>query len=89
MEVVYTEHFWDRFYRRKKESPLPLTLELVELAIFSPDFVLPDKNHPNRECRIKKVKGRCLKVVVEPCGKKLVVITLMFDRNLRRKGLCE
>jgi len=89
LEVIYTDHFWDRFQRRQKESPVPLTIELVESAILSPDLTLPDKKHPSREWRIKKVAGRCLRVVVEPTGSRLIVITLLFDRKLRRKGLCE
>jgi len=88
LEVVYTDHFWDRFRRRQKESPVPLTIELVESAVFSPDLTLPDKKHPGREWRIKKVAGRCLRVVVEPARNRLIVITLLFDRKLRRKGLC-
>jgi len=87
--ISYTAHFWDRFYRRQKESPVPLTKELVESAILSPDFILPDPKHPKREWRIKKISGRCLRVVVELSGNKLIVITVLFDRNLRRRGLCD
>jgi len=91
MEVEYTFHFWDRFERRKEESPVPLTRELLEEAISSPDFILPDPNFENREWRVKRIGGRCLRIVVEVCcgGSRLVAITLMFDRNLKRKGLCE
>jgi hypothetical protein len=89
LRIIYTDHFWDRFQRRQKESPVPLTIQLVESAILSPDFTLPDKKCPNREWRIKKIAGRCLRVVIESSGDRLVVVTLMFDSNLRRKGLCE
>ena len=89
MEIIYTKHFWDRFHRRKSESPVPLTEELVKSAIIFPDFTLPDSKHPSREWRVKKIAGRCLRIVVEVERDKLKVITLMFDRNLRRKGLCE
>nr|AUH21282.1 hypothetical protein [uncultured bacterium] len=89
MEIIYTNHFWNRFQRRKEESPVPLTMELIESSILSPDFTLPDPKNPNRRWHIKKIAGRYLRVVVEHQGNKLIVITLMFDRNLRRKGLCD
>jgi len=42
-----------------------------------------------RDFSIKKVKNRCLKIVVEPEEDILVIITAYFDRTLKRKGLCE
>jgi hypothetical protein len=57
-------------------------------AIENPDFVIEDPKHVSREWRIKKIEGYCLKVVVEIFPDRLVAITLFFDRNLRRKGLC-
>ena len=66
-----------------------MAIELIESAILSPDLTLPDRKRPNREWRIKKIAGRCLRVVVEPAENRLIVVTLMFDSNLRRKGLCE
>ncbi len=89
MEIVYTDHFWDRFHRRQKESPVPLTIELIKSTIESPDFILSDPKHSSREWRIKKISGRCLRVVVERKEDRLLVITLLFDRSLRRKGLCK
>ena len=91
MKIVYSEHFNDRLKYRKKTSPVPLTIELVESAILNPDFVIPDPGHPNREWRVKKIGGRCLKVIVEIPEErdKLIAITVMFDRALKRKGLCE
>jgi hypothetical protein len=88
LKIVYTQHFWDRLRRRQKESPVPLSKELITSVIISPDFILPDPKHSEREWRVKKVSGRCLRVVVEASRDKLIVITVMFDRSLRRKGLC-
>jgi hypothetical protein len=91
MKIEYIPHFWDRFNRRKKESPIPLTLELIEDTVINPDFILSDPNFDHREWRIKKINGRCLRVIVELPSQddRLIVITVMFDRNLKRKGLCE
>ncbi len=52
-------------------------------------MVFPDNKNPSREWRVKKVKGYCLKVIVEKKVDTLIVITLFFDRGLRRKGLCK
>ena len=86
--VLYVKHFLEQFEERKRHSPVPLTFELVEETINSPDLVLQDPKHPDREWRIKKVAGRCFKVIVENKGNEIIAITLMFDRVLRRKGLC-
>jgi hypothetical protein len=89
LRIVYTEHFWDRFRRSQKEAPVPLTEELIESAILYPNFTMPDPKYPEREWRVKKISGRCLRIVVEPSEDKLIVITVLFDRNLRRKRLCD
>ena len=89
VEIVYTDHFWRQFERRKRASPVELTTELIEDAIKTPDLVMKDPRHPSREWRIKKIAGRCLKIVVENEGHRVTAITLMFDRTLRRKGLCK
>jgi len=49
LKIVYTEHFWDRFRRRQKEAPVPLTEELIESTVLYPDFTMPDPKHPERE----------------------------------------
>jgi hypothetical protein len=64
-------------------------MELVEDTIKNPDFVMQDPKFPEREWRVKKIAGRCFKVIVEGRGEEVVAITLMFDRVLRRKGLCK
>ena len=91
MRIVYTEHFKRRFERRRKGSPVPLTWELVEEAIKRPDLVMPDPHFSNRHWRVKKVDGYCLRVVVEvsDTADYLIAVTLMFDRGLRRRGLCD
>ncbi len=90
MHIVYTRHFKLRFERRRETSPVPLTWELVESTILHPDFVMPDPSFPNRHWRVKKISGHCLRVVVEvpETGDYLIAVTLLFDRKLRRKGLC-
>ena len=89
MRIVYTKHFWEQFEDRRRHSPVPLTLELVEDTIKNPDFVVQDPKRPGREWRVRKIAGRCFKVIVEDEGDSIVAITLLFDRILRRKGLCK
>ncbi|WP_028950578.1 DUF4258 domain-containing protein [Sulfurihydrogenibium subterraneum] len=86
-EIVFTEHFWKQFNIRKSEAPLDITLDTVMDAIQNPDFIFQDKI-ANRENRIKKINGRCLKVVVEKKDNILIVMTVFFDRGLKRRGLC-
>ncbi|SNR73762.1 DUF4258 domain-containing protein [Desulfurobacterium atlanticum] len=88
MRIIYTRHFCEQLEERKRNSPVPLTIELIEDTIKNPDLVMQDPKYSKREWRIKKVAGRCFKVIVEDMGKEIVAITLMFDRTLRRKGLC-
>ena len=89
MQIVYVKHFWKQFADRRRHSPVPLTMELVGNTIRNPDFIMQDPKYPEREWRIRKIAGRCFKVIVERDGEKIVAITLMFDRILRRKGLCK
>ncbi|HIC09471.1 MAG TPA: DUF4258 domain-containing protein [Aquificales bacterium] len=89
LPIKYTKHFWEQFEERGKHSPVPITIELVEETIKNPDLVLDDPNHPKRKWLIKKVAERCFKVIVETKGTEIIAITLMFDRGLRRKGLCK
>ena len=88
MRIVYTNHFWEQFKERGRHSPVPITIELIEETINNPDFSIQDPKYPEREWRVKKVAGRCFKVIVENRDNEIVAITLMFDRVLRRKGLC-
>jgi hypothetical protein len=90
MHYRFTHHFWEKWQEReaffKKHQ---ITPEKIVEFTFNPDKVLPDDVFPNREWRLKKVGNRCLKIVVEPEGDILVIITAYFDRTLKRKGLCE
>lgn len=92
-KITYTRHFWHQFKEQSKASPVPITMELVEETIRKPDLIMQDPRNPEREWRIKKVAGYCFKVIVENRDEnrdnEMVVITLMLDRGLRRKGLCE
>ncbi len=88
MKIEYTSHFWEQFRDRKEISPVELSIEIIEDTIRNPDFIIEDRK-PKREGRIKKIQGRCLKVVVEKETNKLKVITIFWDRTLRRKGLCK
>ncbi len=88
MEIEYSQHFWEQFKERVKLSPVELTLEIIEDTIKNPDFIVEDRK-PYREGRVKKIQGRCLKVVVEKEFNKLKVITIFWDRTLRRRGLCK
>ena len=89
MRIVYVRHFWEQFEERKRHSPVPLTMELVEDTIRNPDFVMQDPKYPEREWRVKKIAGRRFKVIVEDVGEEIIAVTLLFDRILGRKGLCK
>ena len=84
-----SDHFWLKWEERKgfmlREGITPETIK--EFAL-DPDVVLPDDVYASRMWHIKRVGGRCLKIVVELSGDKLIVITAYFDRTLKRKGLC-
>jgi len=89
LKVLFTDHFWEKWEERKdfflKEGINPEKIQ--EFALF-PDFTLPDDIFPNREWRIKRINGRCLKIVVEEEGNILIIVTAYFDRTLKRRGLC-
>jgi len=86
----FTKHFWDR-WKDRKDSFLQYEITPEKIIDFAtnPDFTMPDDVFSFREWRIKKIKGRCLKIVVEIKDDVLTIITAYFDRTLRRKGLCE
>jgi len=89
MKIEFVKHFWERFEWRKEKVPFELTRSMILETIKNPDIVMQDPKHPLREWRIKKIKGYCLKVIVEVYPDRLVAITLFLDRKLRRKGLCK
>ncbi|MEN3034336.1 MAG: DUF4258 domain-containing protein [Aquificaceae bacterium] len=83
VRVNLTQHFKDKWEERKTF----MESQIVEYVV-NPDLVLDDPDFPNRKWHLKRVGERCLKVVVEQEGNKLILITAYFDRTLRRKGLC-
>ena len=89
MKVEFSEHFWKRFEERRKKAPVKITKDTVIQTIENPDIIIPDPYNPSREWRIKKIEGYCLKVIVEHVQDGILVLTLFFDRGLRRRGLCE
>jgi len=89
VRIELTRHFWTRWERRKKEMlKNGINPETIKEFALNPDFVIDDPKHEGREWRIKRVGGRCLRIVVESKGDRLEVVTAFFDRTLRRKGLC-
>lgn len=90
VRVEFTRHFWLRWERRKEEMlKNGITPELIKEFVLDPDLIFDDPKHEGREWRIKKVKSRCLRIVVEDKGDRLEVVTAFFDRTLKRRGLCE
>jgi len=90
MQIIFTHHFWDRWEKRKEDLlSFGITPEKIKEYVINPDLIITDPNHEHREWRIKKIQGRCLKIVVERRGIKLEIVTVFFDRTLKRKGLCE
>lgn len=89
MKIVFTDHFMQQFEMRRQNSPVPLTWEVIKDTIQKPDITMPDPEHPSRVWLIKKIEGRCLKIIMEVKGDEMKAITVFFDRGLRRKGLCK
>jgi len=65
-----------------------VTLEKIMEFVEEPDLIIQDPNHSDREWRIKRIGSRCLKIVVEVKEDKLDIVTVFFDRTLKRRGLC-
>ncbi len=87
--IDFSKHFFIKWEERKS-SFLAHGIDIESIIEFvkNPDFILEDDLFPNRRWCIKRIGGRCLKIVVEDKGDKLIIITAYFDRTLRRKGLC-
>ncbi len=86
MKYRLTNHFWEKWEERKDFfKKLNITPEKIVEFAFNPDKVLPDDVLPNREWRIKKIGSRYLKIVVEPEGDILVIVTAYFDRTLKKR----
>jgi hypothetical protein len=64
-----------------------ITLAWIEATVNSPDFVEVDPRHPERTRSYKAVpeySGRMLRVVHRADGDDIVIITVHFDRGIRR-----
>jgi hypothetical protein len=64
-----------------------ITLAWIEATVNSPDFVEVDPRHPERTRSYKAVPeygGRMLRVVHRADGDDIVIITVHFDRGIRR-----
>ncbi|MEN3028647.1 MAG: DUF4258 domain-containing protein [Aquificaceae bacterium] len=89
LRVKITPHFEKRWNERGKfMESLGITIEKILYYIHNPDLVLDDPLYPDRKYYVKRVEGRCLKVVVEHREDILTPITVFFDRALRKKGIC-
>jgi hypothetical protein len=80
--LVLTGHALERLRSRHIETGW------VEEAVRSPDWTEPDPNDPEIERRFKAVHGfggRILRVACVETGTAIRVISVMFDRNARRK----
>lgn len=80
--LVLTAHARERLRSRRIET------EWVEEAVLAPDWTEPDPNDPQIERRFKAVHGfggRTLRVACVETATAIRVISVMFDRNARRK----
>lgn len=60
----------------------------VEKAIFHPELVLPDGDDPELEHRLARIEAfgnRVLRVIVNPACSPLRVVTVYFDRTMKKK----
>lgn len=90
MIVEFTDHFWDKWEERKEDmQSVGITIDKILEYTLNPDLVIDDPKRCWRKWHLKRVGERCLKIVVEPCGNKLIVVTAHLDRTLKRRRLCE
>ena len=81
--MILTAHARLRMRDRK------MNLEWVERAIRAPDWMEPDPRHPTVERRFRAIEefgGRILRVACVETAATIRVISVMFDRNARRKS---
>lgn len=89
MKVSFTKHFWDNWKKREPEiNKLGVDINQLIQFVLIPDIIMKDPKIADRDWRIKKLDGRCLRIVTESKEDEIVVVTAFLDRTLRRKGIC-
>ena len=81
-KLVLTEHARVRMRERK------LRVEWVEATVRRPDWIEPEPNDPDVERRFRAIEAfgrRVLRVACLETETDIRVISVMFDRNARRK----
>lgn len=64
-----------------------ISLEWVEVALYSPDEILPDRDDPHLSHALKRIPefgNRILRVVFNKVSSPTRVVTAYFDRTLKR-----
>ena len=78
-----------RFTKHAEEaiSVRAIAVDWIEAAVSAPDRIEPDPRHPDRTRSYKAIAeygARVLRVVHRPEGDDIVIITVHFDRGVRR-----
>jgi hypothetical protein len=79
--LKFTRHATTSAFERE------IKLNWIELAVFSPDWTMPDPDDSALERRFAKINefgGRTLRVVCFENEQEVLIITLFFDRKARR-----
>jgi len=80
-EVLFTEHALTMLKERK------FTIEFVKDIVLNPDY--KDSSDEELWSAIKKVEHKVLRVVVKGEQKPYIVVTMYYDRRLRKTMMTE
>ena len=81
--IRFTRHALDNIRDRKLDPAW------VEATVRSPEWAAPNPDDPEVERRFRRIpeaEGRVLRVPVVETDDHIRVITVVFDRNARRRG---
>lgn len=81
MAIIWSDHARERAIRRGIDPAW------AERAITAPGILEPDPDHPGRwraYAAIVEAGGRVLRVVYEPMGDDVLVVTVFLDRGRTR-----
>jgi len=80
-DVLFTEHALTMLKERK------FTMEFIKEIVLNPDYKEPSNNE--LWSAIKKVEEKVMRVVVKGEQKPYTVITMYYDRRLRKTMMAE
>ena len=69
---------------RKKMEERTITLPMIEKVILNPDSILKDRSDASVKHLIKKIGTKYLRVLLRTENEKRIIITVFFDRRIKR-----